>query len=371
MDTPSLTVSRRREKELARATIYTVDPSGELTAMRPSEPRSEDFMQQLVARHPDLISDGDGELLLIRRELPVADSEDGGGRWSLDHLFVTKSGVPVLVELKRAVDTRLRREVVGQMLDYAANSTAFWQAGRIAKSFAAAMEKEGRDPELELASFLEAGTDPEKFWEQVDANFSAGRIKMVFVADTIPRELARIVEFLNEQMRADVRAIELSWFESESGVTALTPRVIGESGIGKDEWIETHLRSFGEDVIQAAHRFDEMVTAAGGHAEVTKAQGSIIAVFDLPSGPMYPMTFTRYGKGSVQLCLSYLASRKAFAEEEVRRLLLERLTAIVGPLTTATLNGFPKFAAAKLNDPQVAEQVAELLKEISGRARES
>src|SRR3954447_20482496 len=118
-------------------------PAGTLTAMRPSEPRTEDFMQKLVADHPELITDQDGALLLIRREQPIADKEDGGGRWSLDHLFVTRSGLPVLVELKRAVDTRLRREVVGQMLDYAANATAFWQGGRIAASFAATARDQG------------------------------------------------------------------------------------------------------------------------------------------------------------------------------------------------------------------------------------
>lgn len=200
---------------MSRTVIYTVDPAGTLTAMRPSEPRSEDFMQKLVAAHPELIADQDGALLLIRREQPIADREDGSGRWSLDHLFVTRSGVPVLVELKRAVDTRLRREVIGQMLDYAANGTAYWQGGRIAESFAAAMIEQGRDADAELATFLAGTTEPQDFWQQVDANFSAGRIKMVFVADTIPRELARIVEFLNEQMKADVRAVELSWFESE------------------------------------------------------------------------------------------------------------------------------------------------------------
>ena len=40
-------------------------------------------------------------------------------RWSLDHLFVSRTGIPVLIEVKRASDTRLRREVVGQLLDYA------------------------------------------------------------------------------------------------------------------------------------------------------------------------------------------------------------------------------------------------------------
>jgi hypothetical protein len=76
---------------MTRSIIYTVDAGGTLTAMRPSEPRSEDFMQQLVASHPELISDRDGALLLIRREQPIADSEDGGGRWSLDHLFGSRS----------------------------------------------------------------------------------------------------------------------------------------------------------------------------------------------------------------------------------------------------------------------------------------
>lgn len=346
--------------------------------MRPSEPRSEDFMQQLVAAHPELIADQDGALLLIRREQPIADREDGAGRWSLDHLFVTRSGVPVLVELKRATDTRLRREVIGQMLDYAANGSAYWQGGRIAESFASSMSEAGRDADAELASFLGGAADPQQFWDQVDANFSAGRIKLVFVADTIPRELARIVEFLNEQMRADVRAVELSWFESDGGVTALTPRVIGETEraltekssrtlpapISRDTWIEEHLAKFGPAAVQAAETYIRLVDAAGGHAEVSRAQGSIIAVFDLPSDVIYPMGLTRYGKGLVQFSLGYLANRPAFAPVSVRQNLYDRLVAIVGPLTTNKLTGYPAFPALKLNEKAVQEGLLSFLKHI-------
>lgn len=65
---------------MARSIIYAVDGAGVLTAMRPSEPKSEDFMQQLVTAHPELISDQDGDSLLIRREQPSR----GAGRpcWS-------------------------------------------------------------------------------------------------------------------------------------------------------------------------------------------------------------------------------------------------------------------------------------------------
>lgn len=367
---------------MTRSTIYTVDAAGQLTAMRPAEPRSEDFMQKLVAAYPELIADRDGALLLIRREQPIADREDGSGRWSLDHLFVTRSGVPVLVELKRAVDTRLRREVIGQMLDYAANSVAYWHGGRIAESFAATMADQGRDADLELATFLGGAADPQQFWEQVDANFAAGRIKMVFVADTIPRELARIVEFLNEQMKADVRAVELSWFESESGVTALTPRIIGETEraqneksarsalppIGRDAWIEEHLSKFGPATVEAADVFIQVVDEAGGHAEVTIAQGSIIAVIEVDGDILYPMGLSRYGKGSVQLNLSYLSSRPAFAAEDVRQALYDRLASVVGALSTRTLNGFPAFPAIRLNEPTVRDGVRDLLVHIRSLA---
>lgn len=363
---------------MSRTVIYTVDPAGTLTAMRPSEPRCEDFMQKLVAAHPEIIADQDGSLLLIRREQPISDREDGGGRWSLDHLFVTRSGVPVLVELKRAVDTRLRREVIGQMLDYAANGTAYWQAGRIAESFAASMAEQGLDADTELANFLAGTAEPQDFWQQVDANFSAGRIKMVFVADTIPRELARIVEFLNEQMKADVRAVELSWFESEGGVTALTPRVIGETEraqsekaargalppIGREAWIEEHLAKYGAATVTAAEAYVALVEHAGGRAEVTSTQGSIVGAFDTPAGMLYPLTLSRYSKGAVQLCLGYLMSRPAFADADVRQQLYERLVGIVGPLSTTTLTGFPGFPVTKLNDEEVRTGIVSFLDHV-------
>jgi hypothetical protein len=368
---------------LARTVIYTVDQAGTLTAMRPSEPRSEDFMQKLVAAHPELISDQDGALLLIRREQPITDCEDGSGRWSLDHLFVTRSGIPVLVELKRAVDTRLRREVIGQMLDYAANGTAYWQSGRIAESFAASMTELSRDADAELALFLDGSAEPRDFWQQVDANFSAGRIKMVFVADTIPRELARIVEFLNEQMKADVRAVELAWFESEGGVTALSPRIIGETEraqsakaargalppIGRDVWIDERLGPCGSAVVEAATAFIAMIEDLDGRAEVTSSQGSILAEFDTPKGLSYPLRLSADRKGSIQLCLAYIISRPAFADIKVRQRLYDRLVSIVGPLSTTTMNGYPGFDARKLNEPDIRAALTEFTRQIRDEAR--
>jgi hypothetical protein len=208
---------------------------------------------------------------------------------------------------------------------------------------------------------------------------------MVFVADTIPSELARIVEFLNEQMKADVRAVELSWFESSSGVTALTPRIIGETEraqtekaargvlppIAREAWIEEHLSKYGPSTTAAAHAFVAMIDEAGGRAEVASTQGSIVSWFSSSAGTLYPLALTRFSKGGMQLCLGYLMSRPTFADEEVRQRLYDRLTAIVGPLSTKTLNGFPGFAATKLNDPTTRAQIAEFVDEIRAMAAEA
>src|SRR6266851_3969207 len=93
---------------------------------------SEDRLQDYLARYPDLLPgdqinpDAPRRWLLVTREMPVPGHALEGGRWSLDHLFLDQDAIPTFVECKRASDTRGRREVVAQMLDYAANGTEYW-----------------------------------------------------------------------------------------------------------------------------------------------------------------------------------------------------------------------------------------------------
>ena len=71
--------------------------------------------------------------------------------------------------------------------------------------------------------------DVDGFWEKVATNLDARRIRLLFVADKIPDELTRVVEFLNEQMQnIEVLAVEVKQFRGESMQT-LVPRVIGRT----------------------------------------------------------------------------------------------------------------------------------------------
>ena len=53
----------------------------------------------------------------------------------MDHLFLDQDSIPTIVEVKRSTDTRIRREVVGQLLDYAANAVVYWPVERLQAQF--------------------------------------------------------------------------------------------------------------------------------------------------------------------------------------------------------------------------------------------
>src|SRR3954469_7163222 len=136
--------------------IYLLNGESKLIAMEESPYDSEILLQKLLADHPDLLA-GDQindeeprRWLLITREMAVPGEQDGAGRWSLDHLFLDQEAIPTLVEVKRSSDTRIRREVVGQMLDYAANAVAYWPIEALRAAFETRCTREGLSSDQEL-----------------------------------------------------------------------------------------------------------------------------------------------------------------------------------------------------------------------------
>lgn len=216
--------------------IYYVPGKGDELVEMVEEPyETEDDFQELLAEHPKLLAgeqidpDRPRRWLFIAREAGVPDEEDGGDRWSLDHLFLDQDGVPTLVEVKRSTDTRIRREVAGQMLDYAANAVVYWPADEIEAKFEATCQKNDSDPSEELEYFLEGDTEPDEFWEQVRTNLKAGKVRMLFVADEIPSELRRIIEFMNVQMDpAEVLGVEVKQYV-QGEQKAFVARVVGQT----------------------------------------------------------------------------------------------------------------------------------------------
>jgi hypothetical protein len=215
--------------------IFVLRDAATLVAMKPAMFASEDDFQRLLAQFPALLGGAqrDGETpirwLLLGREKGIQSEDSASGRWAADHLFLDQDGVPTFVEVKRQGDTRLRREVIGQMLDYAANAVMYWSWERLREQFTSDCAKTGTDAETVIAEQLGEDVDSNRLWENVKTNLQAGKVRLLFVADLIPPEVKRIVEFLNKQMDpAEVLAIELRQFEGE-GLKTIVPSVFGRT----------------------------------------------------------------------------------------------------------------------------------------------
>ena len=199
--------------------------------------RLEDDLQELIAKHPELI---DGEQvrpddarrwILVAREKGIAETPDAGARWSLDHLIIDQDARPTLVEAKLRSNSEIHRKIVGQMLEYAAHAAETWTADELRWTFEASADSQGHNPDDLLKELLQEKEelDADAFWERVSANLAAKRLRLLFIADGIPDRLARVVEFLNGQMRdIEVLAVEVKRFRGDSG-EIFVPRVIGRT----------------------------------------------------------------------------------------------------------------------------------------------
>ncbi len=225
------------------ARIFLVEGERKLTPMAETSYVKEDDLQALLANYPDLIPgdqidfDAPRRWLLVARELGVPGSETETGRWSLDHLFLDQDGIPTFVECKRSSDTRARREVVAQMLDYAANGISYWKIDVLQKAAEETAKKSGKSLESEILNLTESD-DPsqvDEYWTKVEQNLKSGTVRLIFVADSIPTELRKLVEFLNEQMNnVEVLAVEVKQFLGGKEQKVIVPRLIGNTETARE-----------------------------------------------------------------------------------------------------------------------------------------
>ncbi|MDB5351753.1 MAG: hypothetical protein JWN86_3000 [Planctomycetota bacterium] len=147
----------------------------------------------------------------------------------MDHRYLDHDAILTLFEVKRSSDTRFRREVIGRMLDYAANAVVYWPVEEIKTKFEAACSALQVDPDAVVCEKVSEGFELGDFWQKVKTKLQAGRIRMIFIADEIPPKLRRVVEFFSGQLDpAEVLAVEVEQFVGE-GMRTLVPRVVGQT----------------------------------------------------------------------------------------------------------------------------------------------
>jgi hypothetical protein len=359
--------------------IYLIQSTGELLEMKETSYPSEELLQKLLAKYPNLLA-GDQidslaprRWLLISREFSLASDYNEAPRWSIDHLFLDQDGIPTIVETKRSDDTRIRREVAGQMLEYAANGVVYWPIETIISEFESRCEKEGHDPDALLKDLLQGEMEIDAFWAQVKTNLQAGKIRLVWVSDSLPKELRRIIEFLNEQMDpAQAIGIEIKMF-SDQNLKVMVPRVINPptqrrvaSSPGK-QWTEeeffsvltankgANIANIAKSILDWARSKSLKIWWGRGRIE-----GSFIPGIKVNSEEYYPITVNT--KGNIGIQFGVLKTRSAFKDEAKRKELLDRLNRVYGiSLPNDAIERYPSFPATLLLDEGSFKQFISIL----------
>lgn len=332
-------------------------------------------LQFLLEKHPDLLA-GDQideanprRWLHVSREMGVPENDGGSERWYLDHLFLDQDAIPTLVEVKQSNNNDTRRKVVGQMLDYAANSVAYWPVESLRAAFEVSANGAGEDPNQLILSLIKAtpeDIDPvEKFWTRVKTNLQAGRIRLLFVADEIPKELQQIVEFLNGQMSpADVLAVEVRQYKGEKSKT-LVPRVIGQTAISNTrkspqnvggKWDES---SFFEELksrcnSEGSGAARRILTWTKQNADSIwwgngKQRGSFTPIIENNGTSHY--LFAVWTSGVLETYFYYLKNKPPFESEDLRKELLKRLNEVPGiSLPPDAIDRGPSIPLSVLNE---------------------
>ena len=199
------------------ASVYVLHTDGHTELMTPIRCENEDReLQAILENNPNLLPgnqidpENPRRWILLQREMPVPDPNTGIYRWSIDFVFADQDAIPTFVECKRFGDTRARREVVGQILEYAANGHHYWGKD-VLRDFADQTAKKTNVTLEDAVCTLQPsfGESLDLFFEQLEQNLREGQLRLIFFLEQASMELRSVVDFLNKQMeRSEVLLVE-------------------------------------------------------------------------------------------------------------------------------------------------------------------
>ena len=202
---------------LSRRTIGGGDPQG----------YSEDWLQAHLFKHAevlpiDQIDHAYERLVPVCRELSTPSGP-------LDVLYATPEGRLVVAEVKLWRNPEARREVIGQILDYA-NSLSAWSYEDLQREVSRATKRKGnalfevvreRFPEVEEARFV----------DDVTRSLRLGNFLLLIVGDGIREGAASIANFLDRggNLHFGLGVVEVAIFDMPGGGQIVQPRVLAKT----------------------------------------------------------------------------------------------------------------------------------------------
>lgn len=186
----------------------------------------ERWVQMLIQRHPTLLPMDQIEpaltpLMPVCVELPMPSGY-------ADNLLMTPDGGIVLVETKLWRNPEARREVVGQVLDYAKDLSR-WRYEDLERAVQSAV-KDRAARIFHMVCGGEADADEEsRFIDAVSRNLRFGRFLLIIAGDGIQESAEQLADFLQRHvgLHFTLAMVEMSlWRVPETGQVLVQPKVL-------------------------------------------------------------------------------------------------------------------------------------------------
>jgi hypothetical protein len=188
---------------------------------------SEAEIQALVQHHPSCLPISEIDPLFAD-PVPIC-TELNTPAGPIDNLMVTPSGLPVLVECKLWRNPEGRREVVGQILDYAKELTR-WSSSDLQREV---NRRTGSVGNSVLDRVRAAGHDVEEigFNDALTLNLRRGRFLLIIVGDGIREGVEAIAEYLQAHagLHFTLGLIEMPIYVAAGGDRLIVPRVLART----------------------------------------------------------------------------------------------------------------------------------------------
>lgn len=190
---------------------------------------SEAWIQDLIQRHPECLPIEEIDPIFANPVALCKELNTPAG--AIDNFLITASGLPVLVECKLWRNPEGRREVVGQILDYA-KELALWSSSDLQREVA---RKVGGAGNPILRFLAEAGheIDEVAFNDALTLNLRRGRFLLLIVGDGIREGVEAIAEYMQRHLglHFSMGLVEMPIFIMPDNSHLVTPRVLSRTSI--------------------------------------------------------------------------------------------------------------------------------------------
>lgn len=192
------------------------EEGGKWQTLPPTPFNDEKALHDLVEKAPELLPlSGSPALTMLGREVWLPDVSG-----AMDLLAIEDSGTPVVIEVKLRANPESKRAIVAQVLAYAAALHRVSPDDFVAVARAQSLE----DLWVKVATSNPRAIDQRAFIATLEDSLRAGRFRLVIVLDQVPKELVRLIGFLEQATQSLVIDLVTVSSHSVAGQLIVVPQ---------------------------------------------------------------------------------------------------------------------------------------------------